>query len=206
MKEQHDMFLTERVAACAALAFSKCPPTQSVLPLDWLVPFVLFFFHLFFCAAYPWTTDHCSQISLRIFQYFLSGKTSKVNGDDKWAFAKLKSTRKSTLGVTLTRWSVRNRKNLMIAIKRKNKYCSQKFSRIDDPIFQMIPSSCFWVSIMSTRSSWLNFALRNDEAVYWVSIGQQWLLLGGTKVVYIRQYQLILYGTGSVLGLYAFFY
>ena len=147
VKEQHAMFLTERVAACAALAFSKCPPTQSVLPLDWLVPFVLYFFHLFICEADPWITDrdHCSQISLRIFQYFLSGKTSKVNDNDKWAFAKLKSTRKSTLRVT--RWSVRNRKNLMIAIKRKNKYCSQQFSRIDDPIFQMIPSSCFWGSI-----------------------------------------------------------
>ena len=24
-----------------------------------------------------------------------------------------------------------------------------------------------------TRSSWLNYALRDDEAVYWVSIGQQ---------------------------------
>ena len=27
-----------------------------------------------------------------------------------------------------------------------------------------------------TRSSWLNCALRGDEAVYWVSIGQQWLV------------------------------
>ena len=150
VKERHDMFLTERVAACAALAFPKWPPTQSVLSLDWLVPFVLYFFHLFICEPGPWITDHCSQISLPIFQYFLSGKTSKVNRDDKWAFAKLKSTRKSTLRVTLTRWSVRNRKNLMIAIKRKNKYCSQKFSRIDGSIFQMIPSSCFWVSTSFT--------------------------------------------------------
>ena len=32
-----------------------------------------------------------------------------------------------------------------------------------------------------TRSSWLNFALRDDEPVYWVSIGQQCLVLGGTE-------------------------
>ena len=34
-----------------------------------------------------------------------------------------------------------------------------------------------------TRSSWLNCALRGDEAVFWVSIGQQWLVLGGTESV-----------------------
>ena len=33
------------------------------------------------------------------------------------------------------------------------------------------------------RSSWLDCALRGDEAVYWVSIGQQWLVLGGTESV-----------------------
>ena len=67
-----------------------------------------------------------------------------LKGQWRWqvGFAKLKSTRKSTLRVT--RWFVRNRKNLMIAIKRKNKYCFQQFSSIDGPIFQMIPSSCFW--------------------------------------------------------------
>ena len=27
---------------------------------------------------------------------------------------------------------------------------------------------------------WLNCALRGDEAVYWVSTGQQWLVLSGT--------------------------
>ena len=124
-------------------------PFQSALPPNLSCPWIdlyhlysislfFYFFLLFICEADPWITDHCSQISLRIFQYFLSGKTSKVNGDDKWAFAKLKSTRKSTLRVT--RWSVKNRKNLMIAIKRKNKYCFQQFSRIDGPILQMIPS------------------------------------------------------------------
>ena len=30
---------------------------------------------------------------------------------------------------------------------------------------------------MKIRSSWLNCALRGDGAVYWVSIGQQWLQL-----------------------------
>ena len=38
---------------------------------------------------------------------------------------------------------------------------------------------CTW----GTRSSWLNYALRDDEAVYWVIIGQQWLVLGGTESV-----------------------
>ena len=33
---------------------------------------------------------------------------------------------------------------------------------------------------VETRSSWLNCALRGDEAVYWVSIGQQCLVFGGT--------------------------
>ena len=35
-----------------------------------------------------------------------------------------------------------------------------------------------------TRSSWLNCALRFNEAVYWVSIGQQLLVLGGTGSVW----------------------
>ena len=34
-----------------------------------------------------------------------------------------------------------------------------------------------------TRSSWLNCALRAGVAVYWVSIGQQWLELGGTELI-----------------------
>ena len=35
-----------------------------------------------------------------------------------------------------------------------------------------------------TRISWLNCALiRDDEAVYWVSIGQQWLVLSQYEVV-----------------------
>ena len=34
-----------------------------------------------------------------------------------------------------------------------------------------------------TRSSWLNCALRGDEPVYWVSIGQQWFVHGGTGSV-----------------------
>ena len=34
--------------------------------------------------------------------------------------------------------------------------------------------------LKDTRSSWLNCALRGDEAVYWVSTGQQWLELSGT--------------------------
>ena len=35
--------------------------------------------------------------------------------------------------------------------------------------------------MLKTRSSWLNCALRDDEALYWVSIGQQWLVLGSTE-------------------------
>ena len=34
-----------------------------------------------------------------------------------------------------------------------------------------------------TGSSWFNCALRGDEAVYWVSKGQQWLVLHGTESV-----------------------
>ena len=55
-----------------------------------------------------------------------------------------------------------------------------------------------------TRSSWLNCSLRGDEAVYWVSIGQQSLVLGGTEPV--RRYRLISDNTGSASGLYAFIY
>ena len=35
----------------------------------------------------------------------------------------------------------------------------------------------------TTRFSWLNCALRGDEAVYWVNIGEQWLVLGGSEIV-----------------------
>ena len=33
------------------------------------------------------------------------------------------------------------------------------------------------------RSSWINYALRGDEAVYWVNIGQQYLVLGCNESV-----------------------
>ena len=36
---------------------------------------------------------------------------------------------------------------------------------------------------VQTGPSWLNCALQGDEAVYWVSMGQQWLVLGGTGSV-----------------------
>ena len=42
-----------------------------------------------------------------------------------------------------------------------------------------------------TRSIWLNCALRDDEAVYWVSIGH---------------YEAVIDDTGSVEGIYAFIY
>ena len=54
-------------------------------------------------------------------------------------------------------------------------------------MFDCLDSTCFsngiayngnfsmWVK--QTRSSWFNCALRGDEAVHWVSIGQQWLVL-----------------------------
>ena len=42
---------------------------------------------------------------------------------------------------------------------------------------------------------WLNCALQGDEAVYWVSIGRQGLVLGGVS---IGRYWLVLGGTGSV--------
>ena len=42
-----------------------------------------------------------------------------------------------------------------------------------------------------TRSSWFNCALRDDDAVYWVSM---------------RQYQLVIDDTGSVEDIHAFIY
>ena len=48
-----------------------------------------------------------------------------------------------------------------------------------------------------SRFSWLNCALRGDEAVYWVSIGQQWLVLGGTESAYWR-FQFVIAGKGPV--------
>ena len=55
-----------------------------------------------------------------------------------------------------------------------------------------------------TRSSWLSCALRGDEAVYWVSIVPQWLVLVGLYKVSIRWYWLDPDGTGSVWGMHAF--
>ena len=43
--------------------------------------------------------------------------------------------------------------------------------------------SYFKRKVKKTRSVWFNSALRGDEAVYWVSIGQQWLVL----IVVLRQ-------------------
>ena len=52
----------------------------------------------------------------------------------------------------------------------------------------------------STRSSWLNCALRGDEVVYWVNIGQQWLVLSQYEAVpvgiwcdWVRRKHLCLY-------------
>ena len=44
--------------------------------------------------------------------------------------------------------------------------------------------------IAKTRSNWLNCALRDDEAVYWEIM---------------RRWQLVIYDTGSVEGINAFF-
>ena len=57
-----------------------------------------------------------------------------------------------------------------------------------------------------TRSSWLSCALRGDEAMYWVSIVHQWLVLVGLYKVSIWWYWLDPDGTGSVWGMYAFMY
>ena len=40
-----------------------------------------------------------------------------------------------------------------------------------------------FVHLRKIRSCWLNCALPGDEAVYWVSLGQQWLVLGDTDAV-----------------------
>ena len=41
----------------------------------------------------------------------------------------------------------------------------------------------FFLRWHKTRSFWINCALKGDEAVYWVSIGQRWLVLDGTESV-----------------------
>ena len=55
------------------------------------------------------------------------------------------------------------------------------------------------VKLESVRSSWLNCALRGDEAVYWVSEGQQWLAV-------LNQYRALFEVIGSVEGINAFIY
>ena len=55
---------------------------------------------------------------------------------------------------------------------------------------------------VETRSSWLNCALRGDEAVYLVSIGQQCLVLGGV----LSHYKAVIDAIGSVEGIEAFIY
>ena len=54
---------------------------------------------------------------------------------------------------------------------------------------------------METRSSWLNCGLRDDEAVYWVSIGQH-----GWYLAVPRQYETVIDVVGSVEGTDAFIY
>ena len=53
------------------------------------------------------------------------------------------------------------------------------------------------VELNETRSNWLICALRGDEAVYWVGIGRQCLVLGGTESAYWR-FQFVIDGKGSV--------
>ena len=47
-------------------------------------------------------------------------------------------------------------------------------------------------------NSILQCVLRGDEAVYWVSMGQQWLVLGGIS---IRWYHLVIDGTGQYIAI-----
>ena len=42
--------------------------------------------------------------------------------------------------------------------------------------------------------------------MYWVSIGQQWLVLGGTDSVLLSQYEAVIDVIGSVEGIDAFIY
>ena len=51
-------------------------------------------------------------------------------------------------------------------------------------------AAAYFTKLMRTRSSWLNCALRDDKAVYWVSIGHY-------EVVAIDD-------PGSVEGIFAF--
>ena len=52
-----------------------------------------------------------------------------------------------------------------------------------------------------TSSSWLNCALRGDEAVYWAIIGQQWLVLADTESIWGGTSWQLMW-----LGVYAFLY
>ena len=54
---------------------------------------------------------------------------------------------------------------------------------------------------MKPRSSWINCALQGDKAVYWVSIGQQWLVLGGTV---LSHYEAVIHVIESEEGIDAF--
>ena len=51
------------------------------------------------------------------------------------------------------------------------------------------------IKLESVRSSWLNCALRGDEAVYWVSEGQQWLAV-------LYQYRALLGQWRALMPLY----
>ena len=53
--------------------------------------------------------------------------------------------------------------------------------------------------LVLTRSSWLNCALQDDEAVYWVSKGSN-----GWYLVVLSQYEVIIDVTGSAECTYAF--
>ena len=72
---------------------------------------------------------------------------------------------------------------------------------------QPLQKRCFWgvfqvcwllwqhakMTLIKTRSSWLNCALRDDEAVYWVSIGHYEALAVGNWWYWVRRGHLCLY-------------
>ena len=60
--------------------------------------------------------------------------------------------------------------------------CANGNRNLNDNILVYIrPFHFIEVKIAETRSSWLNCALPSKKVGYWVSKGQEWLVLGGTE-------------------------
>ena len=66
-----------------------------------------------------------------------------------------------------TTWKMSSIKTMLFL---KGAFTSRKVG-FTGHVWQKIIATIIWDKIIKTRSSWLNCALRDDEALYWVSIG-----------------------------------